>query len=117
MTRRAGLESAAIRWDAGCSFVDYDLDGKLDLVVTGYVDFDVAKVPKPGSGGFCMWKGMPVMCGLADYPPAAIISSTTTAMAVFATSRKRAVSAPLQDATVSPQSLRISTTTDIPTCL
>ena len=68
VTRRAGLESAAIRWDAGCSFVDYDLDGKLDLVVTGYVDFDVAKVPKPGSGGFCMWKGMPVMCGPRGLP-------------------------------------------------
>jgi hypothetical protein len=33
--------------------VDYDLDGKLDLVVTGDVDFDIAKVPEPGSGGYC----------------------------------------------------------------
>ena len=64
----AGLRSAAVRWDTGCSFVDYDLDGKLDLVVTGYVDFDIAKVPEPGSGGYCQWKGLPVMCGPRGLP-------------------------------------------------
>ena len=68
VTRRAGLEAGDVRWDAGCSFVDYDLDGKLDLVVTGYVDFDMAKVPKPGGGGYCQWKGMPVMCGPRGLP-------------------------------------------------
>jgi enediyne biosynthesis protein E4 len=68
VTRRTGLESAAIRWDTGCSFVDYDLDGKLDLVVTGYVDFDPAKVPLPGSDGYCQWKGLPVMCGPRGLP-------------------------------------------------
>jgi enediyne biosynthesis protein E4 len=68
VTRRAGLESDAIRWDTGCSFFDYDLDGKLDLVVAGYVDFDVTKAPKPGSGGYCQWKGLPVMCGPRGLP-------------------------------------------------
>ena len=29
---------------AGCAFFDYDLDGKLDLAVTGYVDFEIGKV-------------------------------------------------------------------------
>jgi hypothetical protein len=70
VTEQAGLQSAAIRWDTGCSFVDYDLDGKLDLVVTGYVEFDMAKVPVPGSGGYCQWKGMPVMCGPRGLPAA-----------------------------------------------
>src|ERR1039458_9019487 len=37
VTKEAGLSSDAVRWDTGCSFVDYDLDGKLDLVVTGYL--------------------------------------------------------------------------------
>ena len=68
VTQQAGLESDAVRWDTGCSFVDYDLDGKLDLVVSGYVDFDQSKIPAPGSGGYCQWKGMPVMCGPRGLP-------------------------------------------------
>jgi len=69
ITAQAGLSSDSVRWDTGCSWVDYDLDGKLDLVVTGYVDFDIAKVPAPGSGGYCQWKGLPVMCGPRGLPP------------------------------------------------
>ena len=68
VTEAAGLKSDTIRWDTGCSFFDYDLDGKLDLVVTGYVDFDRNKVPEPGSGSYCQWKGMPVMCGPRGLP-------------------------------------------------
>lgn len=69
VTERAGLRSAEVRWDTGCSFVDYDLDGRLDLAVSGYVDFDMSKVPEPGSGGYCQWKGLPVMCGPRGLPP------------------------------------------------
>jgi hypothetical protein len=58
-----------VRWDTGCSFVDYDVDGKLDLAIAGYVEFDRSKVPEPGAGGFCQWKGMPVMCGPRGLPP------------------------------------------------
>jgi len=68
VTEAAGLKSDVVRWDTGCSFFDYDLDGKLDLVVSGYVDFDRNKVPEPGSGGYCQWKGMPVMCGPRGLP-------------------------------------------------
>ena len=57
-----------MRWDTGCSFVDYDLDGKLDLAVSGYVDFDTSKVPEPGAGGYCQWRGLPVMCGPRGLP-------------------------------------------------
>jgi hypothetical protein len=67
-TAAAGLLSDAVRWDTGCSWFDYDLDGKLDLVVTGYLEFDRAKVPEPGSGGYCLWKGIPVMCGPRGLP-------------------------------------------------
>lgn len=69
VTGAAGLKSNAIRWDTGCSFLDYDLDGKLDLVVTGYVEFDRNKIPAPGASGYCMWKGIPVMCGPRGLPP------------------------------------------------
>ena len=68
VTSAAGLLSPSVRWDTGCSFVDYDLDGKLDLVITGYIDFDIRKVPEPGSGGYCQWKGLPVMCGPRGLP-------------------------------------------------
>jgi enediyne biosynthesis protein E4 len=68
VTDSAGVKSEAVRWDAGCSFVDYDLDGRLDLVVSGYVEFDRSKIPAPGSGGYCQWKGMPVMCGPRGLP-------------------------------------------------
>ena len=68
VTESAGLKSTAVRWDTGCSFLDYDLDGKLDLVVTGYVEFDREKIPAPGASGYCMWKGLPVMCGPRGLP-------------------------------------------------
>ena len=57
------------RWGAGATFVDYDLDGKLDLFVSNYVDFDESKVPGPGANGFCNWKGIPVACGPRGLPP------------------------------------------------
>lgn len=69
VTEAAGLKSDSVRWDTGCSFLDYDLDGKLDLVVTGYVEFDRGKIPTPGTSGYCMWKGIPVMCGPRGLPP------------------------------------------------
>jgi hypothetical protein len=68
VTEAAGLESASVRWDTGCSFFDYDLDGKLDLVISGYVQFDRSKIPEPGAAGYCVWKGMPVMCGPRGLP-------------------------------------------------
>src|SRR5215469_8260580 len=69
VTEAAGLKSDAIRWDTGCSFFDYDLDGKLDLVIADYVEFDRSKIPEPGASGYCMWKGIPVMCGPRGLPP------------------------------------------------
>ena len=67
VTDAAGLR-APTRWDTGCSFFDYDLDGRLDLVVTSYLDFDRSRIPEPGAGGYCQWKGMPVMCGPRGLP-------------------------------------------------
>jgi hypothetical protein len=67
-TETAGLRSHATRWDTGCTFFDYDRDGKLDLAITNYLEFDRAKVPEAGSGAFCIWKGVPVMCGPRGLP-------------------------------------------------
>lgn len=68
---QAGVAGDGLAWGTGCAFVDYDRDGKLDLMVANYVDFDLATVPKPGQGVMCIWKGTPVMCGprgLASMP-------------------------------------------------
>jgi hypothetical protein len=59
----AGVAGDGKAWGAGCAFVDYDRDGKLDLLVSNYVSFDIKTVPKPGEGLMCVWKGTPVMCG------------------------------------------------------
>jgi hypothetical protein len=67
-TDAAGLRVASPRWDTGCSFFDYDLDGRLDLIVTSYLEFDRAKIPEPGAGGYCQWKSIPVMCGPRGLP-------------------------------------------------
>jgi hypothetical protein len=59
----AGVAGTGQEWGTGCAFVDYDRDGKLDLMVANYVHFDLAKTPVPGEAAGCMWKGTPVMCG------------------------------------------------------
>src|ERR1700684_1485274 len=58
-----GVAGTGREWGTGCAFVDYDRDGKLDLLVSNYVSFDVKSAPKPGEGLICIWKGAPVMCG------------------------------------------------------
>jgi enediyne biosynthesis protein E4 len=68
VTDAAGFHVSAPRWDTGCTFFDYDLDGRLDLAVTSYLEFDRAKIPEPGTGGYCQWKGIPVMCGPRGLP-------------------------------------------------
>ena len=40
VTRQGGLWNEHPRWGAGCTFVDYDRDGHLDLFVSNYVQFD-----------------------------------------------------------------------------
>jgi hypothetical protein len=70
VTKEAGLLDTGKKWGSGCTFVDYDRDGHLDLFISHYVDFDITKVPKPGENPFCNWKGIPVNCGPRGLPPA-----------------------------------------------
>ena len=67
---KAGVAGTGKAWGSGCAFVDYDRDGKLDLMVANYVDFDLATAPAPGDRPSCMWKGVPVMCGPRGLPGA-----------------------------------------------
>jgi hypothetical protein len=72
VTAQAGLlqKGPRAKWNTGCCFVDYDRDGHLDLFVANYVDFDESQTPTPGSGRYCQWKGIPVMCGPRGLPSA-----------------------------------------------
>ena len=55
VTAAAGLPVTGTRWGSGCTFVDYDRDGKVDLFVANYLKFDLTGAAEPGSGANCTW--------------------------------------------------------------
>ena len=67
---KAGVAGTGKAWGTGCAFVDYDRDGRLDLMVANYVDFNLSTAPAPGERPSCIWKGVPVMCGPRGLPGA-----------------------------------------------
>jgi len=67
-TARAGLATSAVRWGSGCTFVDYDRDGRLDLFAANYLRFDLATASEPGQGPHCLFKGIAINCGPKGLP-------------------------------------------------
>src|SRR5258708_7485563 len=67
VTKKAGVYDEKVRWGAGCTFLDYDRDGHLDLFVCNYIRLDPDKAPSP-TDPLCQWKGIPVMCGPRGMP-------------------------------------------------
>jgi hypothetical protein len=63
VTRKAGLTQEQVRWGAGCTWLDYDRDGRLDLLVCNYMKLDPASILPENETKYCQWKGIPVMCG------------------------------------------------------
>ncbi|MGA8409246.1 MAG: CRTAC1 family protein [Candidatus Acidiferrales bacterium] len=64
VTKSAGLFGASPRFGTGCSFLDYNRDGWLDLFVANYVEFDLANAPKPSATSpTCSYEGVAVYCG------------------------------------------------------
>jgi hypothetical protein len=64
VTAAAGLDGGR-GWSTGAAFGDYDGDGRIDLYVSHYVDYDASSppLPQPGSAPHCFYKGVPVICG------------------------------------------------------
>jgi hypothetical protein len=70
VAEKAGVAGSGKAWGTGCAFVDYNRDGRLDLMVANYVHFNLSTIPTPGEGSSCVWKGVPVMCGPRGLPGA-----------------------------------------------
>ncbi len=70
VTKEAGLLTKQDRWNSGCTWIDYDRDGKLDLFVANYLEFDKEHTPRPGDTGNCVYLDTPVMCGPRGLTPA-----------------------------------------------
>ena len=59
VTAKAGLRQDAVRYGSGCTFVDYDRDGHLDLFVANYLDSTLETLPKPGRERRLQLEGRP----------------------------------------------------------
>jgi enediyne biosynthesis protein E4 len=70
VAEKAGVAGSGKAWGTGCAFVDYNRDGRLDLMVANYVHFNQSTTPIPGEGSSCVWKGVAVMCGPRGLPHA-----------------------------------------------
>ncbi len=69
VTEHAGLKSPDPGFmGSGCTFLDFDRDGNLDLFVANYVNIDLASLPKPGETPACIYREVAVNCGPRGLP-------------------------------------------------
>ncbi len=71
VTNKAGLRYPKTRYSTGCTFLDYNRDGHLDLFVSNYLEIDLATAPKPSLDvPNCNYEGVATMCGPLGLPKA-----------------------------------------------
>ncbi len=111
VTAKAGLLHPRTRFGSGCTFVDYNRDGLLDLFVSNYVEIDLATAPKPSLDmPNCNYEGVPVNCGPERaWSRRRILSIATTATERSPMSRRNRASPRCADHTDSPPSLSTPT--------
>jgi hypothetical protein len=69
VTKSAGLHNSDETFmGSGCTFLDYDRDGHLDLFVGNYLEADLSRLPRPGDSPTCNYKGVAVNCGPLGLP-------------------------------------------------
>jgi len=72
VTAEAGLLESGRSWWSGCSFLDYNRDGHLDLFVAQYLEFDPKNTMRRDQNPNCNWKGVPVNCGPRGLVPGSL---------------------------------------------
>ena len=70
VTEKARLLQPGIRYASGCTFVERNRNGLLDLFVANYLDVDLVHGPKPSMQiPNCNYEGLPVNCGPIGMTP------------------------------------------------
>ena len=68
-TEKAGLMQEGIRFGSGCTFIERNRNGLLDLFVAHYVVLDLEHGPRPSKDNpLCNYSGIPVNCGPLALP-------------------------------------------------
>ncbi|HEY2466450.1 MAG TPA: CRTAC1 family protein [Terracidiphilus sp.] len=71
VTAETGLLHPKTRYSTGCTFLDYNRDGHLDLFVSNYLEIDLATAPKPSlEVPNCNYAGVATFCGPRGLPQA-----------------------------------------------